>query len=142
MRSSSLLCASAVLHPSAYTLNGRCCCNSSTVTNSFGTFVQGFNTVNGKYCCNLQWGLFKLPMKSFNTVNGKYCCNVEKYDNNLGMLLSFNTVNGKYCCNRKELMESLTFNFQCFNTVNGKYCCNSMLKQVRSYRSKFQYRKR
>ena len=41
--------------------------------------VLGFNTVNGKYCCNAVVAdtLVDLVVKSFNTVNGKYCCNVE-----------------------------------------------------------------
>ena len=40
--------------------------------------MAGFNTVNGKYCCNLK-GKARVPLahaSSFNTVNGKYCCNV------------------------------------------------------------------
>ena len=66
---------------------------------------MGFNTVNGKYCCNLfleHKGLKGL--KSFNTVNGKYCCNNEKFKtiNDAG---SFNTVNGKYCCNVEKAFE-------------------------------------
>ena len=35
---------------------------------------------------------------SFNTVNGKYCCNLTKYEAEYEGL-GFNTVNGKYCCN-------------------------------------------
>ena len=61
----------------------------------------GFNTVNGKYCCNLkqvdeQANTYVL---GFNTVNGKYCCNLESDEVQAGFVQRFNTVNGKYCCN-------------------------------------------
>ena len=63
--------------------------------------LLSFNTVNGKYCCNLvvmakQWLLLD---QSFNTVNGKYCCNLMSPDEIKITNVSFNTVNGKYCCN-------------------------------------------
>ena len=38
-------------------------------------------------------------MLGFNTVNGKYCCNCQENQNSWAELLCFNTVNGKYCCN-------------------------------------------
>ena len=40
----------------------------------------GFNTVNGKHCCNEQdTRKVQLTKISFNTASGKYCCNyVEK----------------------------------------------------------------
>ena len=38
----------------------------------------GFNTVNGKYCCNLYVPVTVYGRDNgFNTVNGKYCCNVN-----------------------------------------------------------------
>ena len=40
-------------------------------------------------------------MYSFNTVNGKYCCNVAIPTNKMERKMRFNTVNGKYCCNVK-----------------------------------------
>ena len=41
------------------------------------TYVLGFNTVNGKYCCNLESDEVQAGfVQRFNTVNGKYCCNV------------------------------------------------------------------
>ena len=89
-------------------------------------FSESFNTVNGKYCCNIQ-ALFSLTMTldgGFNTVNGKYCCNkLEHWMDDLNKLKAcFNTVNGKYCCNMKiRISINLVFSF---NTVNGKYCCN------------------
>ena len=39
---------------------------------------------------------------SFNTVNGKYCCNLKDTgveDKKAALAARFNTVNGKYCCN-------------------------------------------
>ena len=39
--------------------------------------IEGFNTVNGKDCCNLQViKATQATASGFNTVNGKYCCNV------------------------------------------------------------------
>ena len=35
----------------------------------------------------------------FNTVNGKYCCNCVGYDYDGNHNVCFNTVNGKCCCN-------------------------------------------
>ena len=37
--------------------------------------------------------------KSFNTVNGKYCCNLDANKGGDVTFDGFNTVNGKYCCN-------------------------------------------
>mgnify|MGYP007098770458 CR=1 FL=1 len=71
----------------------------------------GFNTVNGKDCCNLTRKLKQLTVYCFNTVNGKYCCNkMDSILNPTWILCCFNTVNGKYCCNAKresKLMESI-----------------------------------
>ena len=37
---------------------------------------MGFNTVNGKCCCNdVRDAIKERNAKSFNTVNGKCCCN-------------------------------------------------------------------
>ena len=36
---------------------------------------------------------------SFNTVNGKYCCNIGIFTDWTEAEACFNTVNGKYCCN-------------------------------------------
>ena len=38
--------------------------------------VFGFNTVNGKYCCNERANPMENDLIRFNTVNGKYCCNL------------------------------------------------------------------
>ena len=110
--------------------------------------MESFNTVNGRYCCNL---LVVTPMHSvllfqyrkrqvllqlyhhvsiidhiylhgFNTVNGRYCCNQDMPDFTT-ILVSFNTVNGRYCCNGKE-KNNLFKRQNGFNTVNGRYCCN------------------
>ena len=65
-------------------------------------FSQRFNTVNGRYCCNLKFGLkFVLRcLDGFNTVNGRYCCNLIQALRNRNLFnVSFNTVNGRYCCN-------------------------------------------
>ena len=40
------------------------------------TIKVGFNTVNGKYCCNTTIIEDGKLMECFNTVNGKYCCNL------------------------------------------------------------------
>ena len=39
--------------------------------------TAGFNTVNGKYCCNVELlkKEYDVVDDRFNTVNGKYCCN-------------------------------------------------------------------
>ena len=61
----------------------------------------------------------------FNTVNGKYCCNFTIHKEWLDKLKRFNTVNGKYCCNDWDAKNVITnVSEDCFNTVNGKYCCN------------------
>ena len=41
------------------------------------TAELGFNTVNGKYCCNyiVNNTVTLVVRDGFNTVNGKYCCN-------------------------------------------------------------------
>ena len=60
----------------------------------------GFNTVNGKYCCNAVITVATISIDRFNTVNGKYCCNLHTIVHNLlPSKICFNTVNGKYCCN-------------------------------------------
>ena len=40
--------------------------------------IIGFNTVNGKYCCNGGKDVIGVgvDVPGFNTVNGKYCCNL------------------------------------------------------------------
>lgn len=60
----------------------------------------------------------------FNTVNGRYCCNCLKIKQRLGEMKSFNTVNGRYCCNKSASKDTFVINVTGFNTVNGKYCCN------------------
>ena len=60
----------------------------------------------------------------FNTVNGKYCCNVKEFEEIEEEEVCFNTVNGKYCCNGYVPTEPCELYFYSFNTVNGKYCCN------------------
>ena len=47
-----------------------------------------FNTVNGKYCCNITIEVMELFGFSFNTVNGKYCCNKKEVKNNMEQLLT------------------------------------------------------
>ena len=48
----------------------------------------------------------------FNTVNGKYCCNGLKMDfEETFSSLSFNTVNGKYCCNLSLILIETTTAF-------------------------------
>ena len=46
-------------------------------------FAAGFNTVNGKYCCNIQVDTKSIGLCEvrFNTVNGRYCCNLIAKDN-------------------------------------------------------------
>ena len=41
--------------------------------------MLGFNTVNGKGCCNnaRYKKFYSLEVASFNTVNGKGCCNLD-----------------------------------------------------------------
>ena len=51
MRTSSSLCSSAVSHPSAHTVNGRCCCNWLLII-YYLIILFCFNTVNGRCCCN------------------------------------------------------------------------------------------
>ena len=74
-------------------------------TTTVGYFVinGGFNTVNGKYCCNnaLQLSPSMIRQLSFNTVNGKYCCNSRVWKASIYAVLkaSFGkpqTVNGKF----------------------------------------------
>ena len=77
---------------------------TAMVIGSLSLNVMGFNTVNGRYCCNVAVlmivHLVKKPL-SFNTTSGKYCCNAKLQEMGELMLLSFNTVNGKYCCNKE-----------------------------------------
>ena len=67
------------------------------------TLLKGFNTVNGKYYCNLYKSklCFRTPYR-FNTVNGKYYCNLTYFPTFMSVKpdTSFNTVNGKYYCNK------------------------------------------
>ena len=35
------------------TVNGKHCCNATTIVATTVWFAQRFNTVNGKHCCNL-----------------------------------------------------------------------------------------
>ena len=44
---------------------------------------------------------------SFNTVNGKYCCNIINLVSDIDTFVGFNTVNGKYCCNELDLLEAV-----------------------------------
>ena len=43
--------------------------------------LDGFNTVNGKYCCNLSAvkNMNTLSYEGFNTASGKYCCNAVTF---------------------------------------------------------------
>ena len=42
--------------------------------------LKGFNTVNGKYCCNVNlMAVVTLIVLSFNTASGKYCCNEDVF---------------------------------------------------------------
>ena len=40
---------------------------------------------------------------SFNTVNGKYCCDIVRGGEAINSIIGFNTVNGKYCCDSKKM---------------------------------------
>ena len=52
----------------------------ATGMKSEGTTINfGFNTVNGKCCCNLkETSGVKVSPWCFNTVNGKHCCNSQE----------------------------------------------------------------
>ena len=63
----------------------------------------------------------------FNTVNGKGCCNVKDSNKNATADYdSFNTVNGKGCCN-EDANRNSDVKYDGFNTVNGKGCCNLLV---------------
>ena len=79
------------------------------------------------------------PFVGFNTVNGRYCCNEKKVDPEL-LKAGFNTVNGRYCCNAYRMVVSAYI--VCFNTVNGRYCCNGAAGDSVCSSVWFQYRKR
>ena len=79
----------------------------------------------------------------FNTVNGKGCCNVSIAVNESSKMEGgFNTVNGKGCCNTPVAPHHYELHVVSFNTVNGKGCCNLIKLKSSTTLETFQYRKR
>ena len=74
---SSSLRSSAASHSAAHTVNGKDYFNAEAYAKWVSNSLLGFNTVNGRYCCNEE-GEAKQTKSTvnFNTVNGRYCCNV------------------------------------------------------------------
>ena len=120
-----------------------------------------FNTVNGKYCCNLQNHAKHSTRKrsSFNTASGKYCYNaLQKLMTIIWLNVCFNTVNGKYCyiitfvfpsfqSGTRDVRASSSLCFSAAShpsshTVNGKYCRNTEPTTNNVAAIMFQYRKR
>ena len=92
VRTSSSLCSSAVSHPSAHTVNGRCCCNVNRLKEK-GYDLASFNTVNGKNCCLIT---FVLPSLRSGT------CDVRTSSSLCSSAVSHpaaHIVNGRCCCN-------------------------------------------
>ena len=52
---------------------------------------MGFNTVNGKSCCNFagREAAIQFMVDSFNTVNGKSCCNLAMQSHSQAFLCLF-----------------------------------------------------
>ena len=113
--------SSAASHPSAHTVNGKDCCNrQKTNLKCYKLLKQRFNTVNDKHCCNFKIvRKFVIMVISFNTVSGKYYCqitfvlpslcsgtwDVRTSSSRCSSAISHpsaHTVNGKYYCNYND----------------------------------------
>ena len=96
------------------TVNGRYCCNV-TEDNICTCGLGGFNTVNGRCCCFL---IFVLPSLRSGTwdvrTSSSLCSSAVSHP-------SAHTVNGRCCCNY-SIDHQTGYDRTSFNTVNGRCC--------------------